>query len=340
MEREILKKSKLLESLEIVKPGLSSREFLEQSTSFAFLPGYVATFNDEISVRHPIDLDISGAVQAEELYGILTKLGSEEVALTMKDRELLISCGKFKAGISVEPEILLPLHDIPMEENGAGRHLPEDFIKALSFVKFSASRDLSTPVLTCIYVHDHYMDSSDNFRITRYRMQEAVDSSFLIPASVVDVLSRYTFSEIMVMDSWVHFSNSKGTIFSVRTFDADFPDIPRKLDIYGTQVGLPRKLVDMLERASVVVKKDTRLDEEVLVRIEENEFIICGQGDVGWTEERANIKYKGDPISFRIAPEFLKNMAQIRHCTIGQNIIKFQGENWEHVIALKSGGGE
>ena len=55
----------ILEALEIVKPGLASKEHIEQSTCFAFKNGKVMTFNDEISVSHPVEgLDgLEGAIK-------------------------------------------------------------------------------------------------------------------------------------------------------------------------------------------------------------------------------------------------------------------------------------
>ena len=47
-------KTKLQTALEIVKPGLANKEIIEQSTSFAFLKGKVVTYNDEVSISHPL----------------------------------------------------------------------------------------------------------------------------------------------------------------------------------------------------------------------------------------------------------------------------------------------
>ena len=45
-----INKKELQEALERVKPGLASRELIEQSTSFAFMRDRVVTYNDEISI--------------------------------------------------------------------------------------------------------------------------------------------------------------------------------------------------------------------------------------------------------------------------------------------------
>ena len=67
-----LNKTDLQKALEIVKPGLANKEMIEHSTSFAFIGGRVVTYNDEISLSHPVEgLEIEGAIHAEELYKLL-----------------------------------------------------------------------------------------------------------------------------------------------------------------------------------------------------------------------------------------------------------------------------
>ena len=70
-----INKVELQEALEKVKPGLASRELIEQSTSFAFMGDRVVTYNDEISISHPVkNLDVTGAVKAQTLYAFLNKI--------------------------------------------------------------------------------------------------------------------------------------------------------------------------------------------------------------------------------------------------------------------------
>ena len=48
---------------------LANRELIEQSTSFAFMKNLVVTYNDEISITHPVEgLNLTGAIKADEFY--------------------------------------------------------------------------------------------------------------------------------------------------------------------------------------------------------------------------------------------------------------------------------
>ena len=72
-----IKRAELLSTLTALRPGLASKEIIEQSTSFIFSDGRVVTYNDEVAVQHPVDLDIIGAVQGKELFALLNKLKSQ-----------------------------------------------------------------------------------------------------------------------------------------------------------------------------------------------------------------------------------------------------------------------
>ena len=48
-----INKSELQEALAKVKPGLASKDLIEQATSFAFMDGRVVTYNDEMFPSSP-----------------------------------------------------------------------------------------------------------------------------------------------------------------------------------------------------------------------------------------------------------------------------------------------
>src|SRR5690625_1182784 len=98
-----IKKSVLLDALEIVRPGLSNDEVVEQSTSFAFIGDKVITYNDDISVSHPIsNLGFEGAVRSQEIYEFLKKSRSETVHIEVTENEVKLKCGKSVAGLPYE----------------------------------------------------------------------------------------------------------------------------------------------------------------------------------------------------------------------------------------------
>lgn len=335
-----MKKEKIQTALRLVKPGLANTEFLEQSTSFAFMGNRVVTYNDEISISHPIEgMELTGAVKAEEFYQLLSKLSQDEIEIQVKDNELVITVDKIQAGLVLQEKIALPLDEI--SKIGTWYKLPENFINGLKFTLPSTSSDTSRPVLTCLHIRKvGILEASDGFRVTRFKINEMPINSFLLPANNIQTLIKYPITQIAKGEGWCHFKTEEGTIFSCRTFEDIFPDIDKTkiMEVEGEELVFPKTLVNIIDRATVFAKNELTLDKEIIIIIANKKIIVQSQSEFGWFEEEANIRYTNTPITFSIHPDFLKEMlSTTTACIVGESSIKFTGENWEHVIWLKGG---
>ena len=86
----IINKLKFLKALDTVKPGLSNKEQIEQSSSYCFKNQHVITYNDEVSVSCPIeDFDIEGVVNSDELYSLVSKIKNKEIEVNLEGNQLL-----------------------------------------------------------------------------------------------------------------------------------------------------------------------------------------------------------------------------------------------------------
>jgi len=327
-----MKKQELLHALEVVKPGLANKEIIEQSTSFAFINDRVVTYNDEISISHPVEgLNVTGAVQAQELHKLLTKLKVDDFEIEVTESEILIACGKSKAGMTLHQEIKLPLEEIG--KLGKWKTLPVGFIEAVSKTVQSVSKDSSQPILTCIHINENgFVESSDSFRITRCNVCDKFPiGTFLLPASSAQVLLKTKPTKITEGNGWVHFKNEENTILSCRIFEDKFPDTANFLKVEGVSLEFPKTINDILDRASVFNT------DSVELLIENNLIKIKGTSDAGWYKETAKVKYDAkEPIKILVNPNLLKNVLNETHIGIHNgNLIKFSADNWQYVAALQ-----
>lgn len=334
-----INRKELLQALEIVKPGLANKELIEQSTSFAFIGKRVVTYNDEISISHPITgLELVGAIKADKLYALLNKIKKDEISLTITKNEVLISSGKSNAGLTLSTEIKLPLEE-EITERGKWKPIPELFLKSMEFAVSSCSRAMSAPILTCVHVNkEGFVEASDNLRISRCELKEEMPiDTFLIPATSVVTMLRLAPTEIAQGKGWVHFRNPAKTIMSARLYEDSYPPTHKILHSKGERLVLPKTVNEGLERAGVFAKRDHVLDESVSITIADMQFKIRAEADSGWFEEKMNIKYKGTPISFSITPYLLKGiLTETQDCYVSDTKLKFEGENWIYVSMLKS----
>jgi len=332
-----INKTALQQALETVKPGLGSKEIVEQATSFAFLEGRVVTYNDEVSISCPLPgLAIRGAIRAEELYKLLAKVTEEELEIKVEGGEVLLCAGRASAGLPIQQEIKLPLEEVGAIENW----FPVDklFLEALKFAQYTCSQEASHPVLMCVHVDGSagLLESSDNFRLTQCTIPVLPGVDFLLPAAVITALLQMKPVEMALGEGWVHFRAASQAVFSARLVEGAFPNIaPYLLVEDGFEINFPITLQDVLQRAAIFSTRDTLADNVVRIRLENRLMIIHGEGEYGWFKEELNYKHKGVPVSFSLNPAFLQQALKgLRKCTKGERTLLFEGETWKHAVAL------
>lgn len=333
-------RQKLLSTLSLVKAGLASKEMIEQSTSFVFSNGRVFTYNDEIAISHPLDLDLEGAVSAAELLGLLSKAKDEELDLEVSGEGLLVTGKKFKAQIKLAAEITLPLGEVQIPD--AFLPLPDKFAEAVKFCLFSASSDMTKPALTCIHATEFWVESCDNFRLTvRYFDEHRYfPDPILIPLNAARELVSIRPIEYAVKGGWVHFCTEEDTLFSCRTYaDLQYPNLDALMDVpEGGEVKFPSDMKEMIGRAGVFSASKIKTDERVRVGIAEGKLTIKGEGDAGKFEESSRVRYSGEPTHFYIAPQFLASVLELTdEAVVGVDRLKFEGNDFIHVVSLLGG---
>jgi DNA polymerase III sliding clamp (beta) subunit (PCNA family) len=347
-----INREELKDALAIVKPGLASKDLLEQTTSFAFMGNRVVTYNDRISISHPIEgIDITGVVKAEELYGLLSKLKKEEIEIDFDETEakieLIVKCGRLNAGLRLETEIQLPI-----EEEIGHLELWEEisdpnFLKYLSFAMNTCSNDLSQPKLTAVAIQENgSILGCDGFRLLECYGEKIFPKDILIPAKSVSEVVKLKPTEWILSKDWVHFRNSADTIISCRLFNMTYieqPQIDTVLDFEegGEAIEFPTAIDEMLERVSQFSKRDFVFDEVVTVDISDGKLVLSAtSGDTGsWANEKRSVSYKGN-VSFSITPVLLRDIIkETRSFGLSPDLdkAKFTPESgeWEYVIMLR-----
>lgn len=332
-----MKRDALISALERVKPGLSSKENnIEQSTSFAFIDGRICTYNDEISVSTQVEgLNITGAVKSDELYKLLGKLKADDISIETNESEVILTSGRTKAGFTLQQEIKLPIDQIG--NVGKWSKLPDNFMSAIEFTMVSCAKDMSRPVLTCVNIReDGCFESSDNYRISRYKLEKMPVKTFLLPATTASILVKFNVAEIAEGQNWVHFrTEDQNTQFSCRVFEDNFPNIDSVLQVDGKQIELPVTMQEVLDRAVVFCTQEKFTDQNIVVTVSDKRLKVRAESNTSWLEEEVNMPYRGEQIKFAINPHLLKAiLAQTRVCVVGERCLKFTGENWQHVVAL------
>lgn len=333
-----INKKELQEALEIVKPGLSNRDLIEQTTSFAFLNQRVVTYNDILSISHPLKgLEIEGAIPAELLYKFLGKIKKDEIDISIEKNEIILKSGRAKASLTLENEVKLPLSEVAV--NSKWFDLPTDFIQFLKFAIPCCSNNAITAIITCVNVtKEGFIEASDNYRILRCQLQQEMPvNTFLLPSKSALEVVKLNPVQVAEGRGWIHFKTEEDTIISCRILEEKYPLISSLLNVSGIKVTLPQCIEEVLERAMVFAKRDNIFDEAVEIELGDNKLKIQSESDSGWFEEDVNMKYDEDVLNFVISPYLLKDiLVETFCCEIGKNNLKFEGDQWIYVSTLRS----
>jgi hypothetical protein len=332
-------KQELLTALEIVKPGLGSNLLIEQISSFAFLDGRVITYNDEISISHPVEgINFSGAIKAEEMYKLLEKLTTEEVELEMKGNEIILKSYKSKAGFPIQAEIKLPIQEI--EKATKWYVLPTNYLDQLLKCSYCCSTTNDQPILTAVFINhkEGFSMGCDRFRLMYAEFAGMELPAILIPATSIPIVYRISPVKMAVTENWVHFENNDNTIIHCRIMNDAYKDLKYLLNVEGTDLILPNNILKILERASILSEKEG--DQEItIVTIEKGKLTVRSQSEKGWYEETTKIRYKNPEkpvITFSMNINFFKAILKEElTCIIGDRAIKFQGAGWAYVGMLR-----
>ncbi len=337
-----VKRGELVKALTAIKPGLARREIVEAATHFIFTGQDVMTYNDQICIIHPFDSDFKCSISANEFYKIMAGMSAEDVELTLEEDKLKIKSAKTKASLATSSgEKVLDM--IKTLELGAIMKklepLPEDFVAGAELCSFSASKDMSHPSLTCLLIEDDYIMSSDDLRISQYKMKKAMNCSILIPATAITELIKFPVVDYCVTGGWAFFATKDDVLFCCRMVEGKFNDYSKYFENFeGLQIDLPKDIGAMIETAAILTEGEFDTDKLVEIEIEKNKIRCRGKSEVGEIENETDIISSHDKIIFSINPMFLlKILEHSSKMIYKDNRALFDAGNFQHLMALKPG---
>lgn len=328
----IINREDFLSNLQLVKSGLSTREFIEQSACFAFQDKEVMTFNDEVACRMNIGFRLTGAVQATLLLDILGKLDEEELTIEEEDGQLVFLGKRKQFKLVKDAEVHLPIDRVEKPETWLP--LAKKFTEAIGHVRHCVSGDQSRFILTCIHIHPDYIEACDNKQIMRFSTQTKIKSDVLVRGTSLESLVDLGMAEYSITKSWIHFRNAEGLVYSARRYQEDYPDVSKLLVVKGDSIVIPKGMAKAAERAALFAT-DKAADPLLSVTLNDGMIQVVGAGNGGIYKERKKVHYDGPYLEFLIAPDTLGHIAsKYEEATLGGKKLKVTGEQWEYVTVL------
>lgn len=330
-----VEREELLQQLELLEPGLSKRDMIEQSNCFLFLNGKIATYNDEIMIAVDTDLKIEGAVQADAFLSLVRKLSDTTLEIKATDNSLLVKGqGYRQAKIRLDQEVFFNFDEMEKPGEEDWKKLPDDFSSAVNKVYHCAGKDSTQFSLTCVHFHPKWIEAFDNYQVARHICKLPIKKSVLVPASTVQHVTAMEVDKFGLTESWIHFKNDSGLILSCRTDRREYPDTSEILKSTGKKVIFPKGLKTSIEIAEIF--SSSNQDENVVeINLTKGSLLVRGDGAVGHYKEKHKIPYKGPDISFLIPPSLIGDLStEHSQCEISDDKLIVRKESWTYVTVL------
>jgi len=333
---QTIDREKFLHDLELLQPGLSAKEIIEQSGCFIFKNGNITTFNDDIACTLATDLNFTGAVQAKPLLELLKKIKDKVIEIDVSEKSLIIKGRRKEAAIRMQADIILPIDDINIpEKDTKWKSLTDGFCEYVGVVYQCASTDESLFALTCVHICPDYIEACDNAQLIRYDIKTKFNNPVLIRREAMMHIAHLDVNSFVETDSWVHFKNAACLIVSCRKHVDEFPtEIDNVLNVSGDKVILPDKIGAAADIAGIFSSSKDK-DDAIEISLQPNRVKIKGEGHNGYYTETQKLKYDGPNLKFLISPAMLHEVTRKQsECEINKTCLKIDSGKFVYITRL------
>lgn len=337
---------KILKILPLLKPGLVSGAMFEQADHFVFTGKEIGTYNDHICVLHPFRTKLCFSACSQDFYSLCVKLeksGFDVVSLQIKENMLFIEglgtnnqVFKGRMNVLTDIEEIKSYFDQFSVVESDWENLPDNFSQGVSSCLLSVSDDITDRRFSSIHVHKEYLISSDDVRITKFKLSSPIENSFVMPGFNLGYFSDFTFSKYLIKFPWIIFKSDTKILFCVRLVDEDclleFDDV---FCFKKKRIFVPTDFEEMVDLCSIGDK-----NKSLSFIFDANSVKCEGKDDNKlFVLEKKNTNYKGRKIKFVINSLFLTQLFVIVKkvkifCAEEGDKILFVSEEFEHLIAL------
>jgi len=340
-----INRSELIQTLTIARMAVAGSDHLEQLGHFIFGGENLITFNNRILIYYPYKTDFQCSIRSELFYKQLEKFDSEFVDIELTGNRLEIKgtseVAKIVVKLKQDTEIFEVIDTIRKEQLEAEYSaVPEDFITAIDFCSYSASKNAADGTLCCICINQDKVIACDNYRVTKYKLKHAMtEGDTLIDARIASEIKHFKMTEFSIGENWLHFRNDKGVIFSARQIFGDYPDLVPAFHVKGVRIELPKNTSDILDFVSVITAEDQQLERKADIEIKDGRITAQVVKDSASAEKSITLHadYESLEMRFRVHIEFLKSV--LKHTPMmvySEELkkVKFRTQSFQHVIRL------
>lgn len=306
--------------------------------NIAFCKNKIFMMDEDIVLEHELNFDFleqDFSVSYREFKDLISKVKDDELSMEITESGALEISGKrFHSGLRCL-EFDNPIGEGIIDLN---RDIPVELEQSIKMVSGCSSKNLSTPILTCVHFHGDYIEACDNFSLCRVYMKNGDDVNFSISAVSANKIS--SFKKWGLGDGWVAFGDDEMKIYS-RLYDGEFPNLGGVISFADySLINFPDNLGDPVLRAKIFKSCDGNMDK-LSFSLQKGKAVIRGENEFGWFEEKIPIKYDGSELKFNAAydsiEKIMKDLKSVKvKISSDAKRMSFEGNNFVFITALFS----
>ena len=340
--KQTVKVSDLRVKLAMAQAALDDKGLMDFTGNVVFHDNKMFTGNDKLVVIGPAPFEFDFSVNGKDLITVLEGAG-ESAEFYLKDGNVRIKSGKMKAKLATaDAEAALAwMKESGLDQELHWNELPKEFITALDWCKFSASKDVSIRPHTCLKVLNDRVLSTDGFRISRFIMEEDMGITVLIPKEAVPIIASFLdATEFSVIgESWFCIRNPKTDMMcGVRLV---IGDLPAKIETFfekeGQEIKLPEGLKDLIKRTGKFVEGIADEAKVIDIFIKKGEISCKGIKDTGSFEQGNDLIYDGPDIGFLVVPMLLEQILdKVQSVILSESYLTFKVGPFSHLMVVNT----
>ena len=337
-----MKRSKLLSTLDLMRPALSTKDLVPVFKAFCFDDGTVSAYNDTLGITAPCDVTIQAGLSGDVLLSLLSSSRAKSVVLDVDGDVVTLKAGKTRMRLPyfTADEFLFKK---PEDDWATGFKISKEVLSALECCLLTASQDTAMPAFMGIAINfgkavTFY--SCDGDALSRYKFKmkphKLIDEDlFIIPyefcQTVLKIAGKLSLEqgEFWINKDWVKVIFPKGFVLYGRIIEPDkeisYEDLIK--DSLGEEklkfIKAPMGIVNALSRASVIVDRNTMRTN---LRIDENKLKLHTESHMGVVRDSVKFEEEHEGIKISINPELIHRALKVcdefsflENCTVLRN---------------------
>jgi DNA polymerase III sliding clamp (beta) subunit (PCNA family) len=246
----------LLQILNFVKGAVSSKDFVPALTHFHIADNTIKSFNGNISLCSPIDLDIEASPKAVPFVKAIQACKQTTAIHMTAAGRLGIKSGKFKAFIPCTEEVFPD-----MVPSGQRLALDGKFLPALKLLQPYIAEDASRPWARGILFRGGSALATNNICVVEYWLGYDFPIEVNVPQAAVKELLRIGEEPeyIQMDDTSITFHYGENKWLRSNLLATDWPDVSGLLNQESSPKAIPSGFFDAVEELAPFVDELGRL---------------------------------------------------------------------------------